>query len=120
MVDTLVATALFCLVFVVFMDIWPVQARAVNLGRDVLTASCLADQEMEATISAGYAAAANRSGSVTVLSSADGRRGTVMFSYAVTVTTQSDSNKLVVVQVNWAEGTVRHHVELQTLLANPS
>lgn len=120
MVETLLATALFCLVFVVFMDIWPVQARAVNLSRDVLTASCLAAQEMESTVSTGYVAAADRTGTVTVRSAADGRGATVVFTYTVTVTTQADTNKFIVVLVQWAEGTVRHGVEMQTLLANPS
>lgn len=129
MIEVLAATALFVIAFLVFMDVWPVNARAIALARNAQTAASLAQYALESTIYGGYAAAAS-SAPVVYSSSiaANGINGydngatvDATFTYTITVSAASPApagEKDVTVDVQWREGALVHHVTLETLLAS--
>lgn len=119
-VTTVMATAIFLCVFVALMDAWPLQARSVALGRDLLAATACAEREMEATVAAGYAAAVNRSGTDRVSHSTNDVTGITELTWTVTVSTEPDTTKSVHVQVQWSEGQVNRVVRMHTILVPSS
>lgn len=117
LIEVIVALALFVIATLAMMSIWPVQARAVDLARNVLTATEIGERELEAVLAPGFPQVVNRSGSQTVMASVDGNPATATFTYTLTVTSVSTFLKDVIVRVEWTEGGVKHEVALETLVA---
>jgi prepilin-type N-terminal cleavage/methylation domain-containing protein len=118
-IEVLVGLSIFATVFFVVMDAWPVSARAVQQGKNLLIATHLAEQEMEVALTAGYDNVAARSGSQTTSSIIGGNAQTIDMTYEVIASPAGTDMKAVQVIVRWTEGSHNRNVRLETLLSRP-
>lgn len=117
LVEVLVATSLFLVATFGLLAVFPTQNRAIGLSHDVLTATSLADREIESTVALGFSVAANRTAQETVSGVVNGVAVSQTFTCETRVTSVSSQLSDVVVRVRWTEGGRSHVVSLETLLA---
>lgn len=99
------------------LAVFPVQNHAVGLSHDVLTATTLAEREMESVAALGFGVAANRTTQETVSGVVNGVAVTQAFTCETRVTNVSSQLADIVVRIRWTEGGRDHVVSLETLLA---
>lgn len=117
LIEVLVAAGLLVFTVIGLIGVFPLQARALALGRAQVAAAAIAERELEAAVGAGYAAAAARSGTDTITSTVNGVSVSTVLESRTSVTTLTSQLKDVVVQVTWNEGGMSRVVTLETLLA---
>lgn len=117
LVEVLVATALLLVATFGLLAVFPAQNRAIDLSHDVLTATALAERELESAVALGFSAAASRTINETVSGVVNGVSVTQAFTCETTVTNVSSQLSDVVVRARWTEGGRTHVVSLETLLA---
>ena len=117
LIEVLVAAGLLVFTVIGLIGVFPLQARALALGRAQVAAAAIAERELEAAVGAGYAGAAARSGSDAITSTVNGVSVSTVLESRTSVTTLTSQLKDVVVQVTWNEGGMSRVVTLETLLA---
>ena len=118
LVEVLVAAGIFTIAVLAMVGMWSLQARSIDLARNVLAATTLCEHELESTLAQGFTGAVTRSGTQTLSTLVNGVAVQRSFAYTVTVTLLGSSLKDVVVRVQWSEGGATHEVALEDALAS--
>lgn len=115
--EVLVSTGLFLVATFGLLAVFPVQNRAVAMSHDFLTATNLAERDMESAIALGFSGASSHTTKEAVSGVVNGVPASQTFTCDTTVSNVSSQLVDVVVRVSWTEGGRGHVVSLETLLA---
>mgnify|MGYP000898467606 CR=1 FL=1 len=119
LLEMMVATLVAGILLASMAPLWPAMNRGAVATRNRMAAVHLAQQQLEQSLSQGYAGVAARSGDVQVQSTVRNIAQRVDYHYEVSVADVPPDLRSVLVRVTWKERERNLQETLQSLLVSP-
>lgn len=116
LLEALMACCLFAVAFLILLGVFPLAAGAVRQGSEVMAATFLAEQQIEAVRALPYDSIADATQSLALSTRNNGVTCVTQYTIATLVTEIRPGLKGVRVLVTW-EGQLSRHLELMTYVA---